>query len=60
MKKLKENYESVNKPTTSITILASASLSLLVKLMFRLGMALRIATRDWMVFEYTTGLENYL
>merc|ERR1712168_1521780 len=24
--------------------------------MLRLGMALRIATRDWIVFEYTTGL----
>merc|ERR1712004_456322 len=35
--------------TTSITILASPSRSLLLKLMLRLGMALRIATRDWMV-----------
>ena len=33
--------------TTSITILASPSRSLLLKLMLRLGMALRIATRDW-------------
>merc|ERR1712004_261772 len=39
-----------------MTILASASLSLLVNAMLRLGMALRIATRDWIVFEYTTGL----
>jgi hypothetical protein len=41
-----------------MTILASASLSLLVKEMERLGMALSMATRDWMVFEYTTGLNK--
>jgi hypothetical protein len=30
----------------------------LVKEMERLGMALSMATRDWMVFEYTTGLNK--
>ena len=41
-----------------MTILASASLSLLVKEMERLGIARSIATRDWMVLEYTTGLDR--
>jgi hypothetical protein len=31
---------------------------LLVKEMERLGMARRMATSDWMVLEYTTGLKN--